>query len=112
MKGQFVVAAILPAGEFHHRTLNRKLVGTQSRSGSCGEEKIILHVPRIEIQFLGHPAHSPASILSYDGSYPDIHSRNKYDSSHSWNILPRSTPSVTKQTSSVHAHTGNIRADR
>lgn len=82
--------------------ITQNTVETQSRSGSCREKKILLYVPRIEIQFLGYPVHSPASILSYDVSYPNIHSRNKYDSSHSWNILPRNTPSVTKHTYSVH----------
>jgi hypothetical protein len=47
--------------------LDRRLGGPESRSGRYGEEKNLLFVPGIEIQFLGHQA---CSSSLYRHSYP------------------------------------------
>jgi hypothetical protein len=69
MSGQLHAPAVLPQGKSPCYPLDRRLGGTQSRSGRGCEEKNSQHPPAIEIQNPDHPARSPALYqLSCHGS--------------------------------------------
>jgi hypothetical protein len=59
VSGQVHAPAALP-----QYLLDRRLGGSQSQSGYCGEEKNLLSVLGIKPQFLGSPDHSLDAILT------------------------------------------------
>jgi hypothetical protein len=67
MSGQLHVPAALLQAKTSRYPLDRKLDGPQRRSGRCGEEKNLLHLPGIEPRCLSRQARSP---LLYRMSYP------------------------------------------
>jgi hypothetical protein len=57
-------AALPPSKEFLPNPLYMKMGGFQSRSGYCGEEKILFHLPGFEFRLLGGRVRNLFAIMS------------------------------------------------
>jgi len=62
--GQLRTSAVCSLRKCPHYLLNRRLCGPWCRSGCIMEEKNLLFLQGIELQFLGCPAHSHINVLT------------------------------------------------